>query len=131
MRPTAVRIVRASVVVATVAALGTAFGATNTVPSTRLTQTVQATTANTLKPSTCSAITLTAKVTGSGTIAGTAAAELLVGGAAVDTMTGANGNDCLIGGAGNDSLNGGGGTDVCNGGLGTDSFNASCETQNQ
>ena len=131
MRPTVVRIVRAAVVVATIAALGTAFGATNTVPGTNVGQTVQTTTANTLKPSTCSALTLTAKVTGSGTIAGTGAAELIVGGAAVDTMTGANGNDCLIGGAGDDSLTGGGGTDVCNGGLGTDTFSANCETQNQ
>ncbi|MEY2420190.1 MAG: hypothetical protein QOI95_257 [Acidimicrobiaceae bacterium] len=109
----------------------TAQTAANTVATTKVEDDTRVIGANDLKPTQCAAITLTTKLTGSGTINGGAANELITGGAAVDTISGNNGNDCLMGGGGNDSLNGGAGTDVCIGGLGTDTFNASCETQIQ
>jgi Ca2+-binding RTX toxin-like protein len=117
------------VLVLTVAS--TAQTSANTVPGTKMKNDTRTIGAEDLKPVECASITLTAKVTGSGTITGGAAAELITGSAGVDTISGSGGNDCLLGGAGNDSLNGGAGTDVCVGGLGTDTFNASCETQIQ
>ena len=114
-----------------VAAASVAFTATNVVPTTYASQTASAIGANDLKPSECSSITVTAKVTGSGTISGTNAAELITGGAAVDTISGSGGSDCILGGGGDDSLNGGAGTDVCIGGPGTDTFNNNCETRIQ
>jgi Ca2+-binding RTX toxin-like protein len=112
--------------------LGTlALTATNAVPATRAGRQQAAITPNTLKPSACSGITVTALRVGSGTINGSAAAELILGSAGVDTIDGAGGSDCIVGGAGNDVLRGGAGTDVCIGGLGTDTFPAGCETQIQ
>jgi Ca2+-binding RTX toxin-like protein len=102
--------------------------AANTVPSTKASDTNRAATPNTLKPAACSTITLTAKLTGSGTINGTNAAELITGSSAVDTIFGRQGSDCLLGGAANDTLNGGAGNDVCIGGPGTTNYN-NCETQ--
>ena len=130
MRLVATRIRRAAAVVLALAALGTAFGAANTVPATKLGQSAQTITANTLKPATCSAIALTTTITGNGTFSGTSAANLVTGSAGVDTITALGGNDCLLGGAGDDSLDGGAGTDVCIGGAGTDTF-TSCATQIQ
>ncbi len=75
-----------------------------------------------LKPSACSGITLTNFVSGSGTITGTPANDLIFGSSGDDTINGGDGNDCIVGG---------GGTDVCNGEVGTDSFDSSCETQTQ
>jgi len=102
--------------------------AANTVPASRAGDSSRAAGPNDLKPSACSAITLTATVTGSGAINGSVAAELVTGSAGVDTITARNGDDCVLGGAGDDSLNGGAGTDVCIGGAGTNTF-AQCETQ--
>ena len=103
---------------ALVGALVLALTAANAVPATRLGRTIQTITANTLKPSSCSAITLSTTVTGTGTFSGTAAANLVLGSAAVDTITALGGNDCVLGGGGNDSIDGGAGTDVCIGGPG-------------
>ena len=85
-------------------------------------------TANTLKPDSCSAITLTTVVVGN---TGTAGNDLELGSAAANTMSAAGGNDCVLGGGGNDSINCGAGTDIAIGGPGTDTFNANCETQIQ
>lgn len=75
-----------------------------------------------LKPPACSGITLTNFVSGSGTITGTVANDLILGSSGADTINGGDGDDCIVGGGGND---------VCNGDAGTDSFDSSCETQNQ
>ena len=108
-----------------------ALAATNTVPGSNAERDVSAITLDAKKPKPdCNAIAVTALVTGSGTINGTNAAELVLGSAGVDTMDGKAGTDCLVGGAGNDAITGGAGTDVCIGGPGTDTF-ATCETQIQ
>ena len=87
--------------------------------------------ANELKPSACSALTLSGVTTGTGTINDGSGSNLVLGSAGVDTIRGNGGNDCIVGGAGNDSLRGDGGTDVCLGGAGTDTFHSTCETQIQ
>ena len=124
---------RALIVVAVLALAGVVspvLTAANSVAASRVGQSVQTTTANTLKPSSCASITLSTKVSGSGSFSGTSAANLLAGSSAVDTISGLGGADCLLGGAGDDALDGGAGTDVCIGGPGTDTF-ANCETQIQ
>lgn len=121
---------RALLVAVAIMAIGTVFTATNSVPATSLGQRTSTTTANNLRPSSCSGVSVTTKVSGSGTFSGTTAANLVTAGAAVDTITALGGSDCVLGGAGNDSIEGGAGTDVCIGGAGTDTFTA-CETQIQ
>jgi Ca2+-binding RTX toxin-like protein len=113
--------------------LGGLFGLTsaNTVPSTKVDVLGRAITANTLKPTECAGITLTNLVTGSGTINGTTAADLILGSAAVDTISGGTGTDCILGGGSNDSINGGAGADVCIGGPGPADTFTNCETQYQ
>ena len=81
-----------------------------------------------LKPVECAAVLVTVKLSGSGTINGTAANELITGSAVADNISGGQGDDCLLGGAGNDRLAGGPGTDVCIGGAGTNTY-AGCEVQ--
>ena len=115
---------------APIAAAGTAITAANSVPASSLGQQAQTTTPNTLKPSACSAISVSTKVAGSGTFSGTSGANLIAGGAGPDSISGLGGNDCILGGAGDETINGGAGTDVCIGGPGTDTF-AACETQIQ
>ena len=106
----------------------TALSASNTVPGTTVTHFVTTITADKLKPSSCSGITLTTVVAG---VTGTAGADLLLGSAAANTMSGGGGNDCILGGGGNDTISCGTGTDVAIGGPGTDTFNVDCETQIQ
>jgi Ca2+-binding RTX toxin-like protein len=113
-----------------VTALGFAVTGTNVVPATHAGISAQATGPNIVKPSSCSGITVTARVSGSGFITGTAASELVLGSTGLDTISGLDGNDCIVGGGGNDAIDGGLGTDVCLGGPGTDTF-VSCETQVQ
>ena len=111
------------------AGLGSLLTAANTVPATHLSDSVRSITANTLKPSQCSAITLTTKLTGSGNITGTSAAELITGGTAAQTITGGGGSDCILGGDGDDAIDCGTGTDVAIGGAGTDTNTGGrCET---
>ena len=111
--------------------LMSALAATNTVPGSNAERDVSAITLDAKKPKPdCNAITVTALVTGAGTINGSNSAELVLGSAGVDTMDGKAGNDCIVGGGGNDAITGGSGTDVCIGGPGTDTF-ATCETQIQ
>ena len=113
-----------------VAVLGFAVTGTNIVPATHAGISTQATGPNDLKPSSCSGITVTAYVSGSGVITGTGVNELVLGSTGLDTISGLGGNDCIVGGGGNDIIDGGLGTDVCLGGPGTDTF-LSCETQVQ
>lgn len=107
--------------------LAPAFTAANAVPASRADSVAQSITANTLKPSACAALALTAVVFGNGSNP----SELVLGSAAADTMRGNQNDDCMLGGGGNDSLRGDNGTDVCIGGPGTDTFHATCETQIQ
>lgn len=115
---------------ALVTVAGFAVTGTNVVPATHAGISTQATGPNDVKPSTCGGITVTARVSGSGVITGTAASELVLGSTGLDTVSGLDGNDCILGGDGNDVIDGGLGTDVCLGGPGTDTF-VSCETQVQ
>ena len=108
-----------------------ALTASNAVPSSRASNSANASTADQKKPASCNAIALTTVLAGNGIINGTNANELVVGGAGVDTIDGAAGNDCIVGGGGNDALRGSQGTDVCIGGPGTDTFHNTCETQIQ
>jgi RTX calcium-binding nonapeptide repeat (4 copies) len=105
-----------------------ALGEANTIPGTNTSKYTTPITANTLKPSSCSGITLTTLVIGN---TGTAGADLELGSAAADTMSAGGGNDCILGGGGNDTINCGTGTDVAIGGPGIDVFNVNCETQIQ
>jgi Ca2+-binding RTX toxin-like protein len=107
--------------------LAPAFTAANAVPASRVDSVAQSITANTLKPSACAALALTAVVLGNGSNP----SGLVLGSAAADTMRGNQNNDCMLGGGGNDNLRGDNGTDVCIGGAGTDTFHATCETQIQ
>lgn len=111
-------------------ALTVSFTAANAVPASKAGRTVQTTSVDARKPSTCGAITVAAVRTGALIIAGNSTAELVLGSAGLDVITAAGGSDCVVGGGGNDSLNGGAGRDVCIGGPGTDTFVA-CETQIQ
>jgi Ca2+-binding RTX toxin-like protein len=99
-----------------------AYAATNTVPSTRLGSDTRAINANVLKPPECASLNLTNIVTGSGTVNGTNANDLVLGSAGIDDMTGRGGADCLIGGSGADTLTGSNGVDILLGGDGNDSL---------
>jgi Ca2+-binding RTX toxin-like protein len=107
-----------------------AFAANISVPSTRLTDQRSAITANTLKPTACSGITLTTIVycpsTG-GMCSGTTASELIIGSSNADSIDGKGGSDCIIGGDGADDIAGSQANDVCIGGPGIDTFKK-CET---
>ena len=107
--------------------LAPAFTAANAVPASRVDATARSISANTLKPSACAALALTAVAS----VNGGNPAELVLGTGAADTMRGNQNDDCILGGGGNDSLRGDNGTDVCIGGAGTDTFHATCETQIQ
>lgn len=108
-----------------------AFAANISVPVTRLTNQVQAVTANALKPSACSAISLNYVVvcTG-GNCDGSGQNELILGTSNSERIRGRGGNDCILGGGGDDNLVGNNKSDVCIGGPGTDTFNT-CEKQIQ
>jgi len=82
------------------------------------------------KPAACGALYLSNIVSGSGTLTGTAANDLILGSAGADTIDGLGGNDCILGGNGDDLITGGDGTDVCLGGSGTDTF-TTCESESQ
>ncbi len=88
----------------------------------------QSMTANDIKPASCSGITLTHTVSGSGTITGTSNSELITGSAAADTIDGDVGDDCILGGSGDDDITGNDGTDVCIGGGDAGDVFATCET---
>jgi Ca2+-binding RTX toxin-like protein len=107
-----------------------AFAANIVVPTTHLTNQAQVVTANTLKPSQCSAITLTTVTycpVGGGICNGSNANELIIGSPNIDTIQGKGGDDCIVGGGGNDDITGSQAKDVCIGGPGIDTF-SKCET---
>ena len=79
---------------------------TNVVPVTHAGISTQATGPNDVKPSSCSGITVTAYVFGSGAITGTAGNDFVLGSTGLDTISGLGGNDCIVGGGGNDIIDG-------------------------
>ena len=110
--------------------LGFGVMGANVVPATHAGISTRATGSNEVKPTECSAITVSVTLSGSGIVTGTGANELVLGGTGIDTISGLSGNDCIVGGGGGDVIDGGLGVDVCVGGPGTDTF-VSCETQIQ
>lgn len=123
---------RVGVIVAAAWLIGsmTAVTAGTTVPETRSGQQTSTVSIDELKPSDCSGVAVTAIVSGSGSVSGTSAAELILAGSSVDTVSASGGDDCVVGGGGNDVIGGGAGIDVCIGGPGLDTFTG-CETQIQ
>src|SRR4051812_37697235 len=93
--------------------LVSAFTAANTVPTSRVGNPTESATAEKLKPSSCSGITLTTIIVG---LTGGAGNDLVLGTSAGESLDGGTGNDCILGGAGNDTIDGNQGTDVCIGG---------------
>jgi hypothetical protein len=85
-------------------------------------------TAEAVKPSACSSITLDDNiVTGSTTLTDTTGkSSLLITTGGDDAIYGLDGDDCLVANSGADSLDGGSGADVCLGQGGNDTFN-NCE----
>src|SRR5687767_10227854 len=80
--------------------------AQNVVGSTRADQSDASIDVNELKPSECAGLSLSGRVSGSGTVTGGAASELVVTGSGADTVDGAGGDDCIVGGAGDDAIKG-------------------------
>ena len=99
-----------------------ASSASNTTPQSTVHTEVRVVVPNDLTPPECAGITVTAVVSGSGTVTGTAANELITGSAGVDDISGLGGDDCIVAGAGNDTVNGGFGNDVIRGDDGDDSL---------
>lgn len=111
-----------------------AVAANNVVPVTYLTDQSSIVTVNDIKPSACSAITLTdfyfCPATGGACVA-TDASELVIGSIMDDAIDSGKGDDCILGGGGIDDLKGEKDIDICLGGPGADSFHPSCETQTE
>lgn len=114
-----------------------AVAGANVVPVTRLGMITRVNTPNDFRPPACTA-SVASIISGSGTLNGTGANDLILGSAVGDTLYGGPGNDCLMGGSGfdwlfgedgNDYLNGGPGFDLCFGGIGVNTYDASCEVQ--
>lgn len=121
-------------VVLVMASIGSAVAATNTVPSSRLTDQRRAITANDLKPAACAGLNLSTILvcpSGGGACDGSDASELILGSPQVDDIKAGKGDDCILGGGADDQFRGDQGTDVCIGGPGNDGFHPSCETQTQ
>lgn len=103
-----------------------AFAAGLSVPVTNVGKQSFPVRANDIKPAACAALSLTNIVSGSGTLVGTTANDLIIGSAGIDTIDGSGGNDCIVAGNGDDLITGGEGDDVCLGGPGNDT--SDCET---
>jgi len=98
-----------------------AFAAGISVPSSNVGQRSIPITAEDIKPPACNSLYLTNIVSGSGTLTGTSANDLIIGGTGADTIDGLGGDDCILGGSGDD---------VCLGGAGSDVF-IDCEVEAQ
>lgn len=98
---------------------GVAFSSSNTLPKSSSDYSSKVQGVNDIKPAECTA-TLAGIVTGSGSFAGTAAAELILGSPGADVIDGGGGADCILGGGGGDELRGDAGNDVMFGGPGDD-----------
>jgi Ca2+-binding RTX toxin-like protein len=113
-----------------VVSVATAFAAGITVQPSNIDAKSIAVTAEDLKPSACSGMTLTQIISGSGTLTATSGNDLIIGSAGADVIDGQGGDDCILGGGGDDSLLGNEGSDVCLGGPGNDNF-TDCEIAEQ
>lgn len=111
-----------------VVGLVSADTASNTIPPSRLGESVHQIGPNDLKPIACAGITVTNMITGTGSaiLNGTNAANLILGVPGTTAINARQGNDCVVGNAAVLVINGGAGTDVCIGGAST-TF-AQCET---
>ena len=107
-----------------------AFAAGLSVPDSNVGQRSIAVVAEDVKPPGCDSLYLTTIVSGSGTLTGTSANDLIIGSAAADSIDGLGGDDCILGGEGDDLITGGDGLDICLGSAGTDTF-ATCESETQ
>lgn len=116
------------VLIVIVAGVVTAWTAANVIAPSGAGRHAEPVGANEVKPADCVSLTLTTKVSGSGTFAGTSGSDLIIGSSGVDEIDGLEGEDCILGGGGDDAITGGPGSDVCIGGPGNDTFDASCET---
>jgi hypothetical protein len=97
-------------------ALGYAFTASNTVSASNAGLSTVAITPNTLKPTECAGVNLTALVTGSGgNVQGNVGGTLIIGSSTSETLKSSIGNNCVIGGAGSDTVDVRitGGTEIC------------------
>jgi Ca2+-binding RTX toxin-like protein len=86
--------------------------ASNSLPATKLGQSVVSVTANDLKPADCASVSVTNVVTGGGTVNGSSGNDLILGSSGDDTIDGSSGDDCIVGGAGADTITGSAGS-VC------------------
>jgi len=102
-----------------------ALTASNTVSESGVDDETHSITANQLKPSACSGLSLGTIISDGN---GSTGNDLVLGTAGANTLNGNDGDDCLVAGDGDDTLDGGSGTDICIGGAGTDNF-SNCETQ--
>jgi Ca2+-binding RTX toxin-like protein len=107
-----------------------AFAAGLSIPSSNVGQQSILVTAEDIKPAACAGLYLTTIISGSGTLTGTTANDLIIGSAGADTIDGLGGDDCILGGNGDDFITGSDGMDICIGGPGTDTF-TTCESENQ
>jgi Ca2+-binding RTX toxin-like protein len=128
--PLALRLLTFGLVALIIISSVTAFAAVNTVPATNIANKTVNVGINDLKPSTCTGLTLTNLVTGTGTFTGTEGNDLILGSSAADVIDGLGGDDCILGGGGDDLITAGDGTDICIGGPGTDTF-INCEGESQ
>jgi Ca2+-binding RTX toxin-like protein len=125
---TPIRFITYSILILILISAVTAIAATNTVPSTRVTNRGEYISINNLKPAACASMDLTHLVTGSGVITGTAGSDLILGSSGADVIDGLGGNDCILGGGGDDALTGNDGNDICLRGTGNDIL-TTCEVE--
>jgi len=128
--PTSLKIFAFGSFLLILASIVSAFAAGISMPSSNVGQQSIPVTAEDIKPPACDALDLTSIVSGSGSLTGTAANDLIIGSAGADSIDGSGGDDCILGGGGDDSLIGNDGNDVCLGGPGSNTF-TNCEVEAQ
>ena len=128
--PFAIKLLALGALALIVVSVVSAFAAGLSVPASNVGQQSVPVTAEDIKPPACASLYLTSIVSGSGTLTGTAANDLVIGSAGADTIDGLGGDDCILGSGGDDSLTGNDGNDVCLGGPGNNIF-TDCEVEAQ
>jgi len=128
--PFPIKLVTFGLLALIVISVATAFAAGITVSPSNLDEDSISVTAEDLKPSACTGLSLIDVISGSGTLTGTEGNDLILGSSGVDTIDGLGGDDCIVGGGGDDTITGGDGSDICLGGPGTDTF-ITCEGEHQ
>jgi len=110
--------------------IASAFAAGLSVPASNVGQQSMSVTAEDIKPRSCDSLSLTNIVSGSGTLTGTSANDLILGSSGADTIDGLGGNDCILSGDGDDIIDGNDGIDFCLAGPGTNTL-INCEGDGQ